>query len=240
MPSPNSFALSLLLSGFLSTGFLSTQGMSQSIGSGDPGLKVVSGPSGSFAIFKDEPQTFGIGLIGGWKNRNIQLVIDQGYHFDKAFPGDPMQLFPFSEDSAFSCTGGSWAPDFKRWDYSRRKYYGYQLIDCRINIITDVQQEATVKYGLGSGDIFLGFINGTVFYWRNFDPSKIYWRTKDPTKTYYQALPTWVIDLYGAAHGIKKDIALLAFGKSHGLFHYAPYTHEVIELKLAKGTECVP
>jgi len=152
----------------------------------------------------------------------------------------PHQLFPFDQETAFSCDGGSWTSDFSRWDYSHRSYVGYRLAEGRLTTITNVQKEAAVKYHLSQGDEFLGFIGNKVFFWKGFNPSKVYWRVQGTSQTYYLNLPKGVIDLYGAARGIKKDIALLAFSKSRGLFHYSPYTTEVIEIVLSKGFECAP
>ncbi|MFN7957371.1 MAG: hypothetical protein U0P46_03445 [Holophagaceae bacterium] len=225
---------------FLLVGLAFNQVHGQSIGSGHPGMKVVTGSPGSVAIYQDEPHTFGVGLMGGWKDRQLRLVVDEGYNFDKSYPGAPKQLFPFDKDTAFSCSGGSWTSDFGRWDYSRRKSVGYRLIDGRLSQFEDVQRAAAVKYHLSSGEEFLGFIGNKVFYWKGFDPTKVFWRDQSSSKTYFVELPKGVIDLFGAASGIKKDIAILAFSKSRGWFHYSPYTDEVIEIKLSKGVEFAP
>lgn len=203
-------------------------------------MKVVTGSQGSVAIYQDEPHAFGIGLMGGWKDRKLRLIADEGYNFDKSFPDIPKQLFPFDKDTAYSCSGGSWTSDFSRWDYSQRKSVGYRLIAGRLTQFENVQEAAAVRYHLLPGEEFLGFIDNKIFYWKGFDPTKVFWRDQSISKTYFLALPKGVIDLFGAASGIKKDIAILAFSKSRGWFRYSPFIFEVIEIKLSHGIEFAP
>jgi len=214
--------------------------VSQSIGSGNPGLKVVTNKLGAVAVYQDEPQTLGAGGMGGWKNRQINVIVDDGYNFDKSFLEISDQLFPFDSDSAFTCKGGSWTSDFSRWDYSRRKYFGYRLLDGRLTIFNDVQKQASEKYQLSPGEEFLGCIDQRIFFWKGFNPSSVYWREQGTSRIYRLDLPKGIIDLLGATRGIKKDIAFLTFRKSHGFFHYSPYTFEPIEFNLSKSVPCAP
>jgi hypothetical protein len=225
---------------FIAVGIGACPIFGQSIGSGHPGLKVHALKSGSIVIYQDEPNTFGNGLMGGMKDRKIKVIVDQGYNFDQASMEIPEQLFPFDPDSAFSCDGGTWAPGFKQWDYSRRETIGYRLADGRLTIFSDVQKEAAIKYNLSAGDEFLGCIDNRVFFWKNFNPSHIYWHDLTLSKTYSFRLPKTVIDLHGVARGIRKDVKLLTFSKSHGWFRYSPYTHEAIEFKLSQGAPIAP
>jgi hypothetical protein len=226
----------------LSMGFFVRPAAGQTIGSGDPGLKVVIGNSDSVAIYQDEPQTFGVGLQGGMAKRRILVIVDQGYGFNQRAMDIPKQLFPFDSEAAFTCSGGRWAlpPGPHRFDYTPRKYVGYRLVDGRLTVFTDVQKEAGAKYRLSPGEEFLGSVDSRVFYWKDFDPSKVYWRDQTTTKTYSLALPEGVIDLYGVARGLKQDIRLLTLRKSHRLFNYSPYTDEVIEIPLSKGAQFAP
>jgi hypothetical protein len=210
----------------------------QSLGSGHPGLKVVTGKAGAVAIYQDEPGTFGAGLIGGMKDRQVQVIVDVGYNFDKRSVEIPEQLFPLDAESAFSSSGGGWVA-VGRWDYTRRRYAGYRLAAGRLTRFPGVQEQAAARYRLAPGDEFLGFVRSKVLFWRGFDPSRVYWREQGSSRTYCVALPGGVVDLLGAARGVKKDVALLTFRKAQGPRKYAPYAHEVIELAFSKGT-CAP
>lgn len=94
------------------------------LGSGAPGLKVATRKPDAYVIYQDEPSTVGVGLQGGMLQRKIQVLFDVKYNFSKKRMEIPEQLYPFSHNSAFTCTGGSWSSDFAKWDYTTRKSIG--------------------------------------------------------------------------------------------------------------------
>ncbi len=224
----------------LAIALLGAPSFSQSIGTGNPGLKVAKNESEAIVIYKDEPQTLGVGLMGGMSDRQIKVIVDDGYHFDKSDMAIPKQLFPFDSNAAFSSEGGRWRIGFKEWNYLARTYSGYRVESGKLTTFQDVQVSARAKYKLTSSDEFLGCFGGRVFFWRGFDPSFVYWRGVSDSHTYRFLLPKGTIDLYGACKGVKKEIAIVIFGKSHGLFHNSPYTHEVCEFNLSEGSSIVP
>jgi len=229
--------LAALIAGALITATMAvaTSPSGDDLGNGDPGLKVATRGAGSAVIYRDEPQTVGVGLRGGMMSRNIEVIVDQGYGFNKQSMDIPSQLYPLDAVTAYTCSGGSWSSDFKHWDYSRRKTIGYKLVSGQLTVVPDAQKVAAEKYSLGKGEIFLGYIDGRIFYWRDFDPNYIYWRKPPEAKVYAASIPSGVIDLYGATRGIKKDIGFVVFRKSSGPLSYSPYTDDFIEITLADG-----
>jgi hypothetical protein len=207
----------------------------QSLGTGDPGLKVATRGEDAIVIYRDEPQTVGTGLMGGMMSRKIEILIDRNYHFQKNRMVVPSQLYPFDSESAFSCEGGTWSADFKRWQYLPRKCAVYRLVDGQLTTFADVQKVAAEKYRLAPGEVFLGLIDHRVFFWRDFNPARVYWHQLGDASVYSIDMPTEVIDLYGATRGIRGDVGFVVFKKSTGFFRYSPYTEGFTEIFLSKG-----
>lgn len=205
------------------------------LGSGHPGLKVATRGAEAVVIYRDEPKTVGAGLQGGMATRDIVVLIDRQYQFRRDQMDIPQQLFPLDENSAFTCEGGSWSSDFKHWEYRRRHWAGYRLVEGQLTTIADVQKTAAEKYRLESGEMFLGFIDGRIFFWKNFDPTRVYWRKLGNATVYRVSMPNGIVDLYGATRGIQKDIGFVAFRKSPGFFHYSLYEHDFVEIHLKDG-----
>lgn len=205
------------------------------IGSGNPGLKVAINKSKAVVIYQDEPFTVGAGAMGGAKSRNIDVIFDNDFHFEKDSLPMSDQLYPFDADSAFTCDGGSWGSTFKTWEYVPRDSTLYRLTEGKLEISSDVQLKAKAKYGLKGDTVFLGFIDNKIFYWKGFDPSRIFWRSTDSRIIYTINMPKGVIDIHGATRGIQKDIGFVVFRKSPGIIHYSPYTFDFIEISLGKG-----
>lgn len=173
------------------------------------------------------------------KNRQIKVVMDQGYDFGIELMLHSSQLFPFGPNTAFTTRVGSWNSD-RSWNYKARSHIGYRLIDGKISIFQDVQKEAALAYQLPTGAAFLGCIDHRIFYWNDFNPNHVFWREEGGSKIYKIQLPKGVIDIWGVTRGIGKDIAILLFRESHGFFKYSPYTDEVFEFTLSKSVPFIP
>ena len=169
------------------------------------------------------------------RNRQLIVLLDKGYGFDQQAMDIPEQLYPLDSDSAFTCSGGAWNLDTKRWDQTKRKAIGYRLVNGQLTVIPDAFSEAALKYKLRPNESFLGRVDGRVFFWRNYLPTTLFWREIVTSRVYGLELPNGIIDLYGVTRGVQKDIALVVFRKSPGLIQIAPYTNDVLEFVLAKG-----
>lgn len=164
------------------------------IGSGQPGLKIATRAPDSIVIYEDEPATVGRGLMGGMATRKIRVLIDHNYHFSRDGMKIPDQLYPL--DSAFTSSGGSWTETPHAWDYSSRTYVGYRARGSEINQIPDIQETARRLYSLRPDDVFLGAFDGTVFFWRAFNPSIVYWRRSGDDAIFQAPIPPNVIDIW--------------------------------------------
>ncbi|MGH2508535.1 MAG: hypothetical protein ACRDHZ_14220 [Ktedonobacteraceae bacterium] len=213
---------------------------SEKLGSGNPGLKVVSlvqFGKNAIAIYQDEPQTVGNGLMGGYRDRHIVLLADQGYGFNQQSMdvNGLEQLYPFDNARAFTCSGGHWNEAYNQWLYEPRYSTLYKIVNGQIITSQDVQSIAQNEYHLTSKEVFLGFIDSRVFFWRSFDPSRVFWKKCDSPEEWMASMPGGIIDIYGATRGIRKDVGFVVFRKSPGLIHYSPYTEDFIELMIADG-----
>lgn len=90
-------------------------------------------------------------------------------------------------------------------------------------------------YGLRGTDVFLGIVNGRVYFWSNFIPSRVYWRGLNDKAVYSANMPDETVDIYGVTKGIRKDIGFVVFAKSAGWFKYSPYTTKFVEMSLSQG-----
>jgi hypothetical protein len=205
------------------------------IGSGNPGLKAVSKNPAGIAIYQDEPETVGNGLMGGFRTRHIRVIVDQGYGFNQENMdvNGLKQLYPFDPDSAFSCSGGQWGSP-SNWQYEPRTSTLYRTNENKVEVTQDVQEMARAKYNLTPNEVFLGYIDGKVFYWRSFDPSRVFWKEHGSHIELSVPMPAGIIDIYGATRGIRKDIGFVVFRKSQGLIQYSPYTSDFVEISLSK------
>jgi len=199
------------------------------IGSGDPGLKVATRSPDAIVIYRDEASTVGIGLLGGMRQRDIRVLVDQNYHFSKSTMAIPEQLYPFGTDAAFTTSGGGWSSDFKHYDYSKKSSTLYRVVGGQVRSEGNALEAARVAYGLDAKDIFLGLVGSRIFYWRTDDPSRLVWRSIGDRVEHVIGLSRGVIDLLGVTRGIEKDIGLVVFRKSPGLIHYSPYTYDFLE-----------
>ncbi len=171
--------------------------------------------------------------------RSIEILIDHQYHFQKDRMDVPSQLFPLDADSAFASSVGKWSAEPRHWEYLPRVSVGYRISDGQLTTIPDVQRVASEKYRLEAGEVFLGFIDNRVFFWRNFNPAHVYWRELGNAAVYSADLPAGVIDVYGATRGIQKDVGFVVFRKAGGRLPYSPYTHDFIEISFTKGVSAL-
>lgn len=208
---------------------------SSEIGSGHPGMKIALRSSSAIAIYEDEPETVGVGLRGGMRDRHLVVLLDHGYSFNQKAMDIPEQLYPLASDSAFTCSGGAWNFDTRRWDQTKRKAIGYRLVNGQLTVIPDALSKAALNYKLKPNESFLGRIDGRIFFWRDYLPRTLFWREIETSRVYSIELPKGIIDIYGVTRGVRKDIALVVFRKSPGLIHIAPNMHDVLEFSLVKG-----
>lgn len=108
----------------------------------------------------------------------------------------------------------------------------YEMHGDKVVVSADVQKAARLKYHLSGDEEFLGCIKGFVFYWKSFNASRVYWKEISTGVERSAKMPSGVIDIYGVTQGIKKDVGFVVFRKSPGIIHYAPYTHDFIEISL--------
>ena len=209
--------------------------LGQSIGSGNPGLKIATKKPDAVVIYQDEPQTVGVGLQGEMLNRKITVIFDKNYNFDQTRMDVPHDLYPFDDDSAFTNSGGSWSAAGGPWVHTPRCTVGYRLTKCELTTFGNVQQAAETKYGLKSNEVFLGLINNTVFFWKDFDSEWVFWRKLGSNQDFKARLPKKIIEIYGAVKGIHEEVGLVVFRKSPGLIHWYPNEWGLVEIQLSEG-----
>lgn len=101
----------LLYLGATSLTLFSANSLPLNIGCGEPGLHIIYVSKNRSVIYLDEPDTVGSWFVGGDDKRKIQVVFDRNYGLqDKLRTGrwggpgeDPQQLYPFDEQTAFTC-----------------------------------------------------------------------------------------------------------------------------------------
>jgi len=202
-----------------------------------------------YAIYLDEDWTVGDALIGGYDTRKIQVVADRNYGLTNCLRsstwgtvGQIFQLYPFDEKTAFTCEGGNWSSNLKKWDYWPRDTHVFSTNEDAIldamQTSEDVYTLARLRYGLNTNQLFLGKIGTNIFYWETANPRKVYCRAAGQAEvTNFVSLPGRVIDIYGATRAMKPnfDIGFYTFSESRGWFHYSPCTFEFIEVSLKKA-----
>jgi hypothetical protein len=221
------------------------------LGSGEPGLHIIYNTTNDFPIYQyvillDEPWTVGSALIGGFYERNIQILADRNFGLKEKFRsrswwhGDMLQLYPFDENTVFTCEGGMWGNDFKTWNYFPRKTQVFSTNQDNILISHDVYSLACSRYGLATNQLFLGKIGTNIFYWETQKSTIVYYRTAEGAHTTnYFKLPKRVIDIHGVTKSVSTNmnVGFSTFSKSTGWFHYSPYTFEFIEVSLKNGKQ---
>jgi hypothetical protein len=207
---------------------LSAFGPSVNLGSGEPGLKIIYKASNQFVIFLDEPWTVGEGLIGGYYQRDIEVVAEQNYGLkekllSRTWHDFPKQLYAFDEQTAFTCDGGAgWSSDGKIWNYWPRTTKVFAISSNGISVSDDLYAGARARYGLTTNQLFLGRIGTNIYYWETQNPRRIYFRSVGgENASNYFPLPKAVIDIFGVTKGVTKmhkDLAFVVFRKSAGFF----------------------
>jgi hypothetical protein len=209
------------------------------LGSGEPGLKIDYKTTNCFVIYLDEPWTVGTGFIGGYDKRHIDVLLDRNFGLKEKLPtrqwdGNPQQLYPFDDQRGFTCDVAAMGPDPKTWKNSSNWPHQTQLFSMNgdsLSVSDDVYALARHQYGLTTNQFFLGKIGANIFYWEMGDPEKAFFRAvgeKAPSR--YFELPKGVIDLFGVAKSVKKDVGFVVLRKSPGLIHYSPNTFDFIEV----------
>jgi hypothetical protein len=218
------------------------------IGSGSPGLKVVTRPGNSNAIviYHESPESPIGGPIGAWAtNYNFQVIVDHGYGFLKQKTnsltiGGPLELYPFATNSAFTDDVGAMRIMKPPVWLQGPPEVGYRFIGSDLTIFTNVQQQAQMKYHLHSNEFFLGFVDGKLFFFKN-NPVKVFWREPGSRKVYCYHLSRAVIDIFGVTKAIdpNKDVGFVVFRHVwrwpwQSLF-LGPYEQDFIQISLSKG-----
>ena len=126
-----------------------------------------------------------------------------------------------------------------KWDYEPREIKVYSLINGQLSIAHSFK-DTNARYGLKSGQIFLGRIDNVVFYWVNYDPRAAFWRKADEADGHRIRLPSKVVDIYGVTKGVHRSYGLVIFRKSSGRFSYAPYEHTFWEFDLKAKKDRAP
>jgi hypothetical protein len=223
------------------------------LGTGEPGLKIDYKSTNRFVIYLDEPGTVGPGFMGGYDTRHIDVLLDRNYGLKemiqtRKWDGDPQQLYPFDEQTAFTCEGQAKPPDNQI--YTTNRMGGYVSADGKfmyfprvtqvfatnansILVSDDVYALARTRYGLTTNQWFLGNIGTNIYYWEIRYPTKVYVRGLQETKAAnYFELRKGVFDVIGATKAVNsgKDIGFVIWRKSTGFFPYSPNTSDFIEV----------
>lgn len=224
-----------------------------SIGSGEPGLKIVYKTTNQFVIYRDEPGTVGAGFVGGYYDRHIDVLFERNYGLKekiqtRKWHADPQQLYPFDDETVFTCEGDAKFPndriyktnsmgesisdDGKTVGFPRITTVFSTNIEC-ILISHDVYAMARLRYALTTNQLFLGRIGTNIFYWEPQNATQVYYRgvVERNAKNYFK-LPKRVLDLYGVTKAISKnkEIGVVVFEKSPGFINWYPYTFGLVEL----------
>ena len=208
---------------------------SQLLGSGDPGLKIIYKSTNEFVIYDDESWTFGPGLLGGYDERKIKILLDRNYGLrpkiqTRGWSDMPEQLYPFGNGRAFTCEVGSVESN---WPHTTVLF---SLDGTSLSQRNDLYEEARKLYGLTTKQLFLGKIGSNIYYWQRPDARKVFCRsTSDAKAVRYWELPKGVEDVFGVAKSAKKDVLIEVFRRSTGFFHVAPFEFSYIDLSLSKS-----
>jgi hypothetical protein len=235
MAKPGKYKIIALLLLFLSPALASGKGII-SIGSGEPGLKVDVFKPDAPVLYRDQPETVGEGTRGGTCERKIDVIFDKTSRFSCYSSQVAEQLYPFDGKSAFTSETEYLPPFNAPVLKSRRKLTLYRLINGKLQIGNDVQSEASRLYGLERNDLFLGYIDGRIFYWHTDVPSLVYWRNNGKPEIHSIKLPRGVTEVYGVTKGIKKDVGFVVLRYPPRFsFSVSPMTSDFLEFSLRKS-----
>ena len=187
------------------------------IGNGAPGMKVATLQDGiCHGIYLDAPEAVGVGTWGGLEERNPVILYGR-ISFDSVrdqIHFSSQQLYPIDRYTAFTSEIRNVSFDDK--PETDRIVTIYHLENGRLEISKDAKgalEEAARKYNLEKGARLLGRIDDTIFYWVNFDKTKIYWKKIGSNKAQRIKVPSRVIDIYGVTRGITKQYCFVGFQK---------------------------
>jgi hypothetical protein len=208
---------------------------SQLLGRGDPGLKIIYKSTNEFVIYDDEPWTFGAGLVGGYDERTINILLERNYGLrrkiqTRSWNDIPKQLYPFGNGRTFTCEVGSAESN---WPHATVLF---SLDGASLSQSNDLYEEARKLYGLTPKQLFLGKIGSNIYYWQWPNARKIFYQsTSDAKAVRYLELPKGVEDVFGVAKSVKKDVFIEVFRRSTGFFHLTPFEFSYIDLSLSKS-----
>jgi hypothetical protein len=202
------------------------------LGSGEPGLKIIYHVTNQFVIYLDEPWTVGMDLISGHDKRHVDVLIDRNYGLEqklqnKEWDDMPFQLYPFDDKAAFTCEGadGQLDPDTKSvkmtWPGKTQVFY---IQDGELGVTNDVYSLARIRYGLSANQFFLGKIGSNIYFREGLDFRKVFFRAVGGgVATNYFELPSGVIDIMGVTRGIKDrgNVGFELRRKSAGFIHFS-------------------
>jgi len=212
------------------------------LGSGEASLHIIYDTNNRYVIYLNEPWT-----VGKWDVHSGGYAIDptqRGYRkrqiilkCGNVWESDPQELYPFDEQTAFTCRGGDgWTSDYKVYNYWPRKTRVFCTKVDGLLVFEDVYALAHSRYGLKTNQLFLGKIRTNVFYWETQDPSKVYYRGAEEKQALnYFKLPKAVFDLYGVTKAVNtnKDVGIWTGRRSPGWFNWiCPNEDAVFEVSL--------
>lgn len=210
---------------------------SSRFGGGEPGLKIIYKDANQYVVFVDEPWTVGSGLIGGYNDRQIAVLIDKNYGLKeklrtRTWDDNPEQLYPFDDKTAFASHGANWDSDHKVMTWPGKTQV-FSINGDEVVVSNDVYALARARYGLNTNQLFLGKIGTNIFYWETQDLMKVYYRSAaGESATNYFEFPKGILDFEGVTRGIKEreNIGFAVLRKSKGFFHYSPNEFAFIEV----------
>lgn len=202
------------------------------LGGGYPSLHIIYDSTNRYVVYLDNEY---LGYLdkqaaSGEDTNNLapafQVALERNYSLKKNFRDDSLlpdikQLFPFDDQTAFTCQGMVGLKPAS--DYEPRTSQVLSISDNGIVMSSDVDALARARYGLATNQMFLGKIGMNIYY---FEPSalrRVYFRAVGARNgTYYFELPRGVTQVFGAtrAASANKDVGFWGVRKTR--IHFLP------------------
>jgi ankyrin repeat protein len=182
------------------------------LGDGRPGLCIIYDSSNEYAVFIDEALEKswkpGDDWMPDYRSGPIQGLAEYNLGLETLNPKirfvyNTVDLFPFDEQTVFTCDGfigTSWFP---------RTTMVFSTNADSILLSTNVYALSRQRYGLATNQWFLGKIGPNIFYWETGKPRMIYFRTpEEKHRVNYFKLPRADADVFGVKKAVSagKDV----------------------------------
>jgi hypothetical protein len=186
------------------------------IGSGYPATRAFDNGT-SIVIYRDKIINIGAGTLGAACYHNITRIAEQGPKVgDDALINSNQQVYPLAPGMCF--TDG----------FDSAKVYLAK--DGAIAQKIDITKISREIYALDQRRVFLGCLDGQVYYHEDNDLTKLYKMDVKSQSIKSANIPKGILKIQGVTRGIRKDVGLFVLRKSPGLAHVTPNTFDFIEL----------